>query len=388
MPKPSTLHQAVRAGQNVLEQASVDGITAAKHADVVLNVADVLCGLKREKEALPWVEAALRLAPHRIDWQWKLASLHDRLGNPEKAAKSANLVWERAEDEELLKVSSALLKIKTNWSVPTGGEGATDPSRIVLIRLGKVGDWVLHEASEILHRRTGLPVVLAEKSIDLGFPDRTGAEAMLKRVKDSIKWSHPGVIQVMRDLGITNRDSATDEQYVKLVSRLLMNEGRTTEARDFAVAFAEAAKQRQWNTGGIITKLDRTAKESGGKALLWVGFTEADIFNDKTNFVFANSWMPPPMMMVSCARFKASFWGEGMAQDKARFLKRLEKQLLSSFGSSLGVPRCTDPRCVRAYPASLDELDAKGSAYCAECRAGIEKVLGRPLPELPTNESK
>jgi predicted Zn-dependent protease len=47
----------------------------------------------------------------------------------------------------------------------------------------------------------------------------------------------------------------------------------------------------------------------------------------------------------------------------------------------LGVPRCIDPMCARAYPASLEEHDAKGDKLCEVCRAGFARALGHELGE-------
>jgi archaemetzincin len=114
------------------------------------------------------------------------------------------------------------------------------------------------------------------------------------------------------------------------------------------------------------------------KVISWVALTEADIYSGDSNYVFALQANSPPIALISAARFRSSFWKT--APDRARLQARLEKQLVSSFGQVIGVPRCSDPRCVRAYPSSLDEFDAKGSTYCEECRAQVEKVIGRKLP--------
>src|SRR5258708_20087041 len=89
----------------------------------------------------------------------------------------------------------------------------------------------------------------------------------------------------------------------------------------------------------------------------------------------------PPLAVVSYARFRASF--SQAPEDRQRFSIRLQKQLLSSLGNALGLPKCADPRCVRAYPKSLEELDAKGADYCDVCREGVSRALGSPLPAAP-----
>jgi hypothetical protein len=58
----------------------------------------------------------------------------------------------------------------------------------------------------------------------------------------------------------------------------------------------------------------------------------------------------------------------------------MHKQLLSSIGFALGVPRPQDSSSARAFPTSVQDQDAKSEYMSPACVAGFERALGRPLP--------
>jgi predicted Zn-dependent protease len=97
------------------------------------------------------------------------------------------------------------------------------------------------------------------------------------------------------------------------------------------------------------------------------------MFEEKTNFLFGYAYNKGPIAVISYRRFTADFNSD--VPNRPRLIKRTAKQALSSIGFMLGVARCNDPTCPRAYPHSLAEHDAKSMNLCPACRAGFQKAL-------------
>lgn len=372
---------AIAAGEDVLALERRDNIAASKQASVVHHAGTLLVSAGRDQEALSWLQAAVRLAPHRLDWQWSLAQTQNKLGNTQKAKSLAALVYERAEDGDLISQSATLLGKKPQWTVPPMTDTKPGEPVICLTAAGPVQPWLIHAAARSIESRLGVPVRLTGITLDLGKPDRTNAESVAAQARQQIIWSSAFTRRVMKELNIQGEQAATDEDVVTLLATLMLEAGQKTAAMNWLNAYAEESERPQWSAELLAGKAGNAYREpnaTGPRVLLNLVLTEADIFQRDSNYVFAVYWSPPPSAVVSAARFKANFYGT--TPNRARLQERIEKQLLTSIGHAARVTRCSDPRCVRAYPASLDEFDAKGSTYCADCQAGMERFLGRSLP--------
>ena len=112
--------------------------------------------------------------------------------------------------------------------------------------------------------------------------------------------------------------------------------------------------------------------------VVYLALVPVDLFAGRASHLFGSADVSGNYAVVSYHRFAASFTNE--PAQSARLTERTLKQLLWSTGFAIGVGRCTDPGCARAYPRSIAEHDAKGTDLCEECRAGFAKVLGHEPP--------
>ncbi len=101
-----------------------------------------------------------------------------------------------------------------------------------------------------------------------------------------------------------------------------------------------------------------------------IGVVGRDMTQKGLNFVFGHA---APNARVGVASYWRFGWREG-PRDKVAH--RLAVQLLSTTGVLLGLGRCEDPTCVRAFPNNLEEHDRK-RAFCAACRPRVEAALRR-----------
>ena len=109
----------------------------------------------------------------------------------------------------------------------------------------------------------------------------------------------------------------------------------------------------------------------------FMGVADVDVFRDDLNFLFGQAENNGHHAMIAYRRFTAEFNHD--RPNRARLIDRTLKQSLSSLGFMLGLGRCTDPTCARAYPHDLSEHDAKSTDLCDDCRTGLERALGKKL---------
>ncbi len=60
-------------------------------------------------------------------------------------------------------------------------------------------------------------------------------------------------------------------------------------------------------------------------------------------------------------------------KNRPRLVDRMTKQLMSSVGTSLGIPRCYTPDCPRAFPGSVEEHDVKTPCLCDVCSRAFKR---------------
>ena len=79
--------------------------------------------------------------------------------------------------------------------------------------------------------------------------------------------------------------------------------------------------------------------------------------------------------VTSYAQFTAENNNEN--QNRERLLDRTLKQAFSTGLFMLGIPRCSNPFCGRAYPSSVQEQDQKDDELCDECKENLEAHLAQ-----------
>jgi len=79
-----------------------------------------------------------------------------------------------------------------------------------------------------------------------------------------------------------------------------------------------------------------------------------------------------------CNTAVISYWG--FVSPRVSFEKQIKRFVMQSFSSTgmlIGIPRCTNPTCARAYPHGLAEQDRKEDILCDECLENLIKVYGK-----------
>jgi predicted Zn-dependent protease len=122
-----------------------------------------------------------------------------------------------------------------------------------------------------------------------------------------------------------------------------------------------------------VARLEAQAAASAGERLRdpsvlgVVGVTGRDISTPELNFLFGHADRGLRAGVVSYLRFADPTFDV--------VAHRAAVQLLSTTGVLLGLGRCEDVTCARAYPKNLAEHDRKQEQFCAACRRVVDAAL-------------
>lgn len=115
------------------------------------------------------------------------------------------------------------------------------------------------------------------------------------------------------------------------------------------------ARRQQYRAG---TLLELVRSEAGDRVL---AVTAVDLYADDLNFVFGLAESPGTVAVVSLYRLRAG--------GDARFLReRALKEAVHELGHTVGLPHCSDSRCVMHFSNCLEDTDQKGTSFCRRCR--------------------
>lgn len=144
------------------------------------------------------------------------------------------------------------------------------------------------------------------------------------------------------------------------------------------IDYAWDASRRQYSSTLVLRDaLTRRPPEASRLLVL----TECDIFIPMLSFVFGQAQLGGPVAIVSLARLHQEFYG--LSPSRTILLTRTCKEALHEVGHTLGLTHCPDTRCTMSLATSIQQLDAKGSGYCSNCRSLLREVIPPPDGEPP-----
>jgi len=178
-----------------------------------------------------------------------------------------------------------------------------------------------------------------------------------------LRYSKESIDSFLQQIGVSNDVMYTKEGKRRFVYALL---NQNDDGRRYWEVI-ELVKS-QYSSDALLDQLSRRFLNYSNepRCLGILGVTSNDIYENDYNFLFG--WARKGLGVISYARFLL-----GNPTDE-QFEKRTVMQALSSMGFVIGIPRCTNPTCARAYPNSLDEQDRKDDKLCDECRENLRKL--------------
>ncbi len=318
-----------------------NNVTLRRNVEDVFLLAEIYEKEGKDKDAMFLYQEGLRVNSWRLDYQFKLAQLMYKYGDKKQAVEKVKIVSQYAEDEGLLiKAEEFLFNLGMNpvKSINKTERKLIKDQEIVLVPIGKVNKYLLSEVKHKLQEKMGISYSVMEEEIDPGKFDRSYLD------KYTIDTKRKLLVSFLRLIPEQNK------------------------------RFEELENQGQFNASRLILELkDNYIIEKVSKVKGYLGITRKDIFNGNSNFLFG--WAGKDYGVMSYHRFLATFNQE--PPNRSRLCDRIVKQGVSSSFFILGIPRCTNPTCIRSYPHNLTEHDHKGMELCPWCREQLKLILDR-----------
>lgn len=363
--------------EEVLALLKGDEIVRRRNIDKVFELADLYRQKGNTLRAIELYEAGLTVNAANLKRQMELALLLMKYKRKDDAVAKAKLVYELAEEELLINDSLNLLQnsgiiIKENEYIPD----LNNPVKIMIIPLGTPNMRVVESFCQQMQEIMGIGIILSEKTRGIGQHDRTFTPVFLNDYFSGLKenMGKTNFEAAVAELGFKDKDLDLPENRKDFIYRIF--EGQTNDAKEMKAAldkkFEETDNHLQYNTMRFLSELHdeyRGNKRADIKGYLAI--TNEDLYEGKSRFRFGGAL--PGRGVMSYHRFTGAFNQE--PQNRKRLVTRTLKQGLSSANFVLGILRCSNPYCARAYPHSILELDQKQAELCSECQDNLNKYI-------------
>lgn len=129
------------------------------------------------------------------------------------------------------------------------------------------------------------------------------------------------------------------------------------------------ARTRGWQINADDLLSESCRLRISHEADVALGFTTKDIYVPDMNFVFGLASSDGGCAVVSAHRLESS--------DPGLFKERLLKEAVHEVGHVLGLPHCSDRRCVMRFSNSLEDIDFKSTEMCENCSAKLSFLMQR-----------
>ena len=345
-----------------------------RHIEVVFVLAELYEKRGQTEEAIALYDKALEVDAWNLGHQLRLAGLLKNTDRKQEAISKAQLVYEYAEKEDLLKDAESLLLgmgVKTKSPMPV--VSVNKNVEIVLIPLGEVDTRALSELENALQNKIGINFSISNTKKDIGYYDRDQTRPFVNTFYTRIKELLPSdkFETLLSELKLTPADLELMDNQKKFIYAFFNKLGSQgeNERKAFNELLAKAGKEGQYNIARLRGELKREYPLKDNTPVKgYLAVTGEDIYEGSSNYRFGGAL--PGYAVVSYNRFTALFNHED--QNRPRLIKRALKQAVTSSFFVLGIPRCTNPVCIRAYPHSLQELDTKGDEICDLCKSKLK----------------
>lgn len=362
--------------------AKADSVELRKLSPRIFELAERLLKEKRDGDARRYFEKGLEGNPWALEQQLTLGEILARGGQPDALRERAEMVLRVGEEDDVLVRASRLIdRPLPQAPVPLADVRDAD-AVLVLVPVGQVSIFTLHELGDLLSRRLGMKVLIASAELNIPPAARTANAQWITRTREQVLKTvndQPAVGIQLGRMGFTLEQLKTDDDaLVTLIRKTTEAEQGKAALESLDVMLARFESTRQFEDAKMIGALQAAVGERAGPKLLVMGVTSLDLFGGNSNYLFGMAATGRHIGVVSLARFRAAFNDE--APKRARLVERLAKQSLSTIGFMIGVPRCSTPECARAFPQSLSELDQKPLKLCPTCRDAFNVALEGQLP--------
>lgn len=133
-------------------------------------------------------------------------------------------------------------------------------------------------------------------------------------------------------------------------------------------AFDPAAGQ--YSSSAIVKEL---VHRCPADAVRLFALTEKDLFIPMLTFVFGQAQLGGKVAIISLARLRQEFYH--LPPSPSLLTARARKETMHEMGHAFGLVHCPDRRCTMSLATNIQQLDGKGSEFCASCELVIREKL-------------
>jgi predicted Zn-dependent protease len=353
--------------KTIHEAESQGNVSARSVISQYWQLADLYMNTQNYKKAYEIVLKGLQLDPWNYKYQKIAVDLEMMNKDYQKANNRLNFIINNL--NELASIYEDSIRLKGTINVENSNEIINLPGYYVYIAtFPDLNRDVIDLAAAQISDAYGIEV----KIINVGAEEyeddvRDKRLDIYNEIVEDVrsKYSKETIVNFLEQIGLSEKDLNTREGKRMFSYHLFAQ----TESGQQQWQSIEMTKN-QYSGDALLKQLkDNFANYNNNPHCLGVlGVTREDIYENDYNFLFG--WAQKKWGVISYARFAL---GEPKPTDE-QFEKRTIIQALSSVGFVIGIPRCTNPNCARAYPNSLVEMDRKLMQLCDECKTNLRNL--------------
>ena len=305
----------------------------------------------------------LQTNPNNYDAHMEFTSITD---DREKIIQSAQVVYDNAEEKELIDASARILKKDIPSLIQYPMLGPADKGlKVVLIPLSPCNPWLLKDIATVYEEITSIPVIVRQLPVtwDPPEPSRSTYRPMLEQIASNI---------------LKTKSDFTYWPLAKLKEEIMK---KAQEQGPQSVWFIRQLFKRmdekgyQWDAEPLVHWLSAaiSSKFSQDSDTMVVGITGLDIYARDAKYVFSSfgGQGNSPVSILSYARMTAKLTGQN--QSRKLLVERTAKELVPAGFKKLRIPRSIDPTCPYSYANSLRRVDEKSLTLSDQVKKEIQR---------------
>ncbi len=127
--------------------------------------------------------------------------------------------------------------------------------------------------------------------------------------------------------------------------------------------------RKQYYSPMLLEYIFEKVKDVIGKRNYVICIGDVDAYSDSLNFVFGEAVPDLNIACVYTRRLNPYYYNMDVRTDYYRlFITRIIKEIIHEWGHLLGLPHCTNKRCVMSFSNSVIDVDEKTPFFCDKCR--------------------
>lgn len=291
--------------------AKADSVELRKLSPRIFQLAERLLKEKREDDAQRYFEKGLEGNPWALEQQLTLGEILARGGQPDALRERAGTVLRLGEEDDVLVRASRLIGRPLPQAPVPLAEVKEADTVLVLVPVGQVSLFTLHELGELLSKRLGMKVQIASAELKIPPADRTAKAQWIKRTREQVLKTvdeQPAVAIQLGRMGFTLEQSKTDDDaLVTLIRKTTESEQGKAVLEALDAMLAQFESTNQFEDAKMIGALQAAVGERAGPKMLVLGVTALDLFGGNSNYLFGVAATGRHVGLVSLARFRAVF---------------------------------------------------------------------------------